>query len=223
MEKKKLITTQDNSHTLYNPEIKEHYHSTFGAIQESEHVFIKSGLEAVGSGLNSINILEIGFGTGLNALLTFLWAEKHQKKICYFGLEAFPVSTDLVRQLNYPEKLEISKKVFLKLHQAGEEEMNVSEYFQLRKKISLIEDFELPLNYFDLVYFDAFSPDVQPGLWTVDVFRKIAKASKVGAILTTYSCKGVVKRALQTAGFEIEKLPGPPGKREILRAVFLFR
>jgi len=212
-----ILITEDGSNTLFNKTIGEHYHSTFGAIQESEHVFIQSGLDLFKDVKSQINIFEVGFGTGLNALLTYAWAEKNKVPIFYQSVELYPVSTEQAKKLNYPELLSIDQSVFLKMHQTDEEKVLLSEYFALQKNLVSLQESRLPENIFDLVFFDAFSPDAQPEMWTEDIFRKIALSMKREGVLTTYSTKGIVKRALKSAGFEIEKLPGPPGKREILR------
>ncbi len=204
------IITLDKSHTLFNEQIGEHYHSTFGAIQESEHIF---------NNKSDINILEIGFGTGLNALLTLKFARGHNLKTNYHGIEAFPISIEQAMMLNYPELIGIEQDVFIKMHESGEENKAISRSFVLKKSLIKLEDTKLPENFFDLVYFDAFSPDSQPELWTEEIFQKIYDSMRTDSILTTYSCKGIVKRALKSAGFQIEKLPGPPGKREFLRAL----
>jgi tRNA U34 5-methylaminomethyl-2-thiouridine-forming methyltransferase MnmC len=214
-----IVKTDDGSFTLYNSVLKEHYHSTFGAIQESGHVFIQSGLEAISLTDQPLVLLEVGFGTGLNALLSLIWAERNKQHINYLGVEAFPITLELAGQLNYPDILGIDAGVFMKMHVPGKTGVILSDYFKLEVHANYFADEILHPDHFDLVFFDAFSPDVQPELWSVGVFKKIAVSMKRGGILTTYSTKGTVKRALASAGFKIEKLPGPPGKREILRAV----
>jgi tRNA U34 5-methylaminomethyl-2-thiouridine-forming methyltransferase MnmC len=212
-----IVVTEDRTHTLYNPHFGEHYHSTFGAIQESEHIFIRAGLEPFIGRHDTIHVFEMGFGTGLNALLTFLQAEKTGQKIRYSGLEAFPVSMETAKMLNYPEFLNADRKLFLKFHEP-DHLINISPEFTLVKETGTMEQTVLPDQHFDVVYFDAFSPEAQPELWTQEIFGKIYNAMKTGGVLTTYSCKGTVKRAMKAAGFQLEKLPGPPGKREFLRA-----
>lgn len=217
----KLVVTKDGSHTLFNEELNEHYHSTFGAIQESKHIFIEAGLKYQLNKFNQINLLEVGFGTGLNVLLSFDQSTS-VKNIEYWGIEAYPVTDDLISNLNYGEilKSEFLTSTLKKIHKAEwNKEIALSLNFKLHKKWSKIEDAVLPNNYFNLVYFDAFAPDVQSELWTVDVFKKLYESMTENGILVTYSVKGVVKRALKSAGFKIEKLPGPIGKREILRAM----
>ena len=213
----KLTVTEDGSHTLFNPEVGEHYHSTFGAIQESDHIFIRAGLEPFLGKQNVINVFEMGFGTGLNALLTFLHTEKTRQKIHYYGLEAFPINMKTARALNYHELLNTDQNLFLKFHQP-ENSIPISDRFFLEKETNTLEQVVLPDDHFNIVYFDAFSPEAQPQLWTPEIFGKIYSAMKTGGVLTTYSCKGTVKRAMKAAGFTLEKLPGPPGKREFLRA-----
>jgi len=216
--KLKPVITEDGSYTIFNEAVGEHYHSTFGALQESEHIFIRAGLEPLLNKQNTIHVLEMGFGTGLNALLTFLHADKTRQKIYYHGLEAFPIDTDTAKTLNYHQFLHVDQELFLKFH-GSEPRTKMSDNFLLEKEIGTLEKAVFPDDRFDIVYFDAFSPEVQPELWTQEIFRKIYRSMKRGSTLTTYSCKGIVKRAMKEAGFEIEKLPGPPGKREFLRVM----
>ena len=216
--KMKPILTTDKSHTLFNENIGEHYHSTFGAVQESEHIFIEAGLKYITESKTEISILEMGFGTGLNALLSFKYALENNLTIDYFGIEAFPIQMGDAAKLNYPTILGMEKEFFLEMHKFDEGNIEISKRFSLQKKLCKLEETNLPSEKFNLVFFDAFSPEVQPELWTVDVFEKIFAAMKSGGVLTTYSCKGIVKRALRSAGFKIKRLPGPPGKREFLRA-----
>lgn len=210
-----LQITRDGSHTLYSNMYGETYHSSYGSIQESKHIFIHAGLDLF---LNHqhINVLEIGFGTGLNALLSLLWAEKHKIFINYHGIEAFPILSKEISELNFPEILGCDRLIFENLHK--EEHKNKADYFNMNLiKTSFLN--YLPDNdAFDLIYFDAFSPESQPEMWSEEGFKKLFHAMKSGGVLTTYSCKGSVKRALKAAGFGIEKLPGPPGKREFIRA-----
>lgn len=216
-----LIITEDNSHTVFNKEIGEHYHSTHGAIQESKHIFINSGLKQVDAFSNNINILEIGMGTGLNVLLTYADAELSGKKINYVAVELYPLTEEIYSQLNYPELLgnPLLINVLAEIHQnPWNLPFYLSDNFILNKIQAPIQDVQLSENVFDLVYFDAFSPQSQPELWTEDVFKKIYNSMKNNGILTTYSSKGDVKRALKNVGFQIELLAGPAGKRHITRA-----
>jgi tRNA U34 5-methylaminomethyl-2-thiouridine-forming methyltransferase MnmC len=217
-----LQTTSDGSHTLFVPELNEHYHSTHGAIQESEIVFIQNGLHCLPECLKEINILEVGFGTGLNALLTVLFAKKHRRKINYVAVEPNPLEPELLGNLNYPSLIGSTEAegYYNKLHETGwTYPAFLSDYFIISKIQAPLEEITLRDEQFHLVYFDAFGPDVQPELWTEQVFVQLYKCMKPEGILVTYSCKGIVKRALKAAGFAISKLPGPPGKREVLRAV----
>lgn len=215
-----FIITEDGSHTLYLPELNENYHSRYGAKNESLHVFIQSGLHEVMKLTSTISIFEMGFGTGLNALLTYKEAQKHNLKINYSTLEAFPLRDEIVSQLNYTDKDDTDFKTFRMLHEfPWNKKHQINANFEFFKQEASILEVVLPENSFDLIYFDAFGPDVQPDLWSGKVFLNIYKACKPGAILVTYSCKGDVKRALKSVGFSIEKIPGPKGKREMIRAV----
>ncbi len=214
-----LEATADGSHTLFVPSLNEHYHSTFGAVQESNHVFIDAGFSYV-SKHQEINILEVGFGTGLNAFLTAL--SKGDRRISYTALEAYPVQKAIIDCLNYPEMNGLSDPsgIFQQLHSVGWERfIEIVPGFNLRKIHTKIEVCDLPDNFFHLVYFDAFGPNVQPEMWTDEIFRKIHRATAPGGILVTYSSKGLVKRSLRAAGFGIERLPGAAGKRHMLRAL----
>lgn len=207
--------TTDGSTTLYLPEMDEHYHSIHGAIQESMHVFIKAGLWEIKQ--QKLSILEMGFGTGLNALMTLLFA-KH-KIIRYHALELYPMPTELAGQLNYPVLFEEDNalEIFNQMHQSKWDELcTITPGFDLLKMKQDLLTYQ-PDTLFDLIYFDAFDPEKQPGLWTPAVFQMLGNATKKGGILVTYSAKGAVKRALINAGFEVEKIPGPPGKREMIR------
>jgi tRNA U34 5-methylaminomethyl-2-thiouridine-forming methyltransferase MnmC len=263
--------TGDGSHTLFVPSLNEHYHSTFGAIAESRHIFINAGLNFVRQSSSSVKILEIGFGTGLNAFLTFIETIDQELKIDYTAIELYPLKEEIYSRLNYPEHFysnrytkgtpttkavgselvtnyqpttlvvgdakntasaktslhlamkftnEMIKEVFLKMHTCSWNEGSVlSDKFSLTKIHTSLEDYLPEYQYFDLIYFDAFGPDVQPELWTSEVFNKMAACLKPGGVLVTYSTKGTVRRNLKEAGFRIEKLPGPVGKREILRGI----
>lgn len=218
----KLVITDDNSHTVFNENIGEHYHSTHGAIQESKHIFIEAGLKAAKVISNNINILEIGFGTGLNALLSYSESEFSGLKINYIAIEPYPIENEIYLQLNYSEVLNNQKlkNILTDIHQKPWNiPFYVSDNFILNKVNAKIQDIQLTDNVFDIVYFDAFSPQFQPELWTEDIFRKIFNSMKNNGILTTYSSKGDVKRAMKKVGFKLELLPGPAGKRHIIRAM----
>ncbi|MDL2251837.1 tRNA (5-methylaminomethyl-2-thiouridine)(34)-methyltransferase MnmD [Odoribacter sp. OttesenSCG-928-J03] len=218
MLKRELKITEDGSHTLYVPELNEHYHSTYGAVQEAQHVYIKAGLEYCCG--KEIKILEAGFGTGLNTLLSLIYAVTHDIHIVYHSFEKYPLTFEEVEKLNYAGLFsEEFSKAFSDIHicEWGKE-VKINDHFTLYKHQADFStvDFEA---YFDLVYFDAFNPDVQPGLWSKEILGLFCKALKKEGILTTYCVKGIVKQALRSLGCSIERLPGPPGKREMLRAV----
>ncbi|MGA3014459.1 MAG: tRNA (5-methylaminomethyl-2-thiouridine)(34)-methyltransferase MnmD [Bacteroidales bacterium] len=212
------IITKDGSSTLFIPELNEHYHSIHGAVQESMHIFIQNGYSQIHA--SSIRIFEAGFGTGLNTYLTMLTAEQERKTVHYTSVEKYPLGENVVKLLNYTEKADVKKaKVFQALHDAQWDiDVNISDHFTLFKMRGDLKDLKLQDSIYDLVYFDAFGPDVQPDLWTEEIFTVLFRSMKKNACLVTYSVKGSVKRALKTAGFILEKLPGPPGKREITRA-----
>lgn len=217
---RQFLTTGDGAVTIHLPEWNEQYHSKHGAIQEAKHVFIATGLQYfIGlSPKNSISILEIGFGTGLNAFLTLLETKSRVLQISYEAVEAYPVALDEIEKLNYSELLQTSKTEFQKLHSLPwEEKLDLAENFELFKRRQFFADIN-DRNKFDIIYFDAFGARVQPELWTEDIFLKMYTALKKKGILVTYSAKGSVRRAMQSVGFNVERLPGPPGKREMLRA-----
>lgn len=219
--KREILHTADGSTTIHLPEWNEQYHSKHGALQEARHVFIKTGLEKVlESETESVAVLEIGFGTGLNALVTWEAAKEKNVLINYTGVEAYPVSPEEVKALNFPEALEEpgAASFFEKIHQIGwEDACPVSEFFTLTKQQKLFQEIS-DINSYDLIYFDAFGARVQPDLWTEAVFSIMFKALRENGILVTYAAKGSVRRAMQQVGFLVERLPGPPGKREMLRA-----
>ena len=216
-----IQTTEDGSHTLYVPELDEHYHSTHGAIQESLHVYIDAGLRHCNR--TEINLLEIGFGTGLNAFLTLLEAEKQQKKIHYTTLELYPVSVSNATMLNFSDIIDPSRRdVFEILHTAvWEEWVQITPLFWLKKMKMDIRDLPAtpPDEEVDLIFYDAFAPEKQPEMWRQEIFNSLFNLSRDQALLTTYCAKGAVRRMIQSAGFTVERLPGPPGKREMLRAM----
>lgn len=218
--KHEIIITQDGSSSIYIPELDETYHSKFGAIQEAKHVFIKNGLDLFEDN-SEISILEIGFGTGLNAIITLLEAEKRNLKINYVGVEAYPIGLEEIAQLNYVAQLESpERKVdFEKMHASNwEEEIVIHPNFTLTKRKRLFADIS-DENTFDLIYFDAFGFTVQPELWNEEIFEIMYKSLKNRGILTTYACRTSIKKAMQHVGFQTLKLPGAPGKREMLRAL----
>ena len=217
--KREIIITSDGSSTIHLPEWNEQYHSKHGAIQEAKHVFIKSGLSLFSD--RKISILEIGFGTGLNSFITFLDAPKFNLDIDYVGVEAYPVAIEEIEKLNYVSKLDANnfKSDFNKMHQQQWEiTTKITSNFKLTKRKQFFNEIN-DINAFDLIYFDAFGARVQPELWTEEIFKTMFNALKNGGILVTYSAKGSVRRAMQDVGFTVERLPGPPGKREMLRAL----
>ncbi len=213
-----LIITEDGSHSLFVPAIDECYHSTHGAVQESKHIFIETALKQCVK--TEIRVLEIGFGTGLNAFLTLVEAERSDKKIHYTSLEKYPVEVEKALQLNYPEVvLAGNRNSFEALHTSvWGEEVQIGSNFWLTKIEADFTQFAFN-EMFDVVYFDAFSPEKQPEMWSLELFTKIFLRCNPGAVLTTYCAKGIVRRAMQSAGFQVERLPGPPGKRQILRSI----
>jgi len=215
-----LENTSDGTHTIYVPEFDEHYHSVNGAVQESRFVFIDAGFRQFSK--EKISVLEIGFGTGLNAYLTLLETLNCVKKITYTTLEYYPLDTEVIAKLNYPEHVSSENKhLYDKLHESvWEREIEIIPSFILKKKHTDI----IKLNFlgtteqFDLIYYDAFAPDKQPDMWQQSIFDYLYKHTNKDGILVTYCAKGIVRRMLQQAGYIVERLPGPPGKREMLRA-----
>lgn len=210
--------TSDGSHTIYSDEFSETYHSINGAIIESMHVFINAGFRLFSK--TSVDVLEIGFGTGLNAFLTLLESEKSNITVNYTTLELYPIQAITYTKLNYPEVLNCGgmRDVFLQIHKASwEHQVHISNYFHLLKHQTDINTFVYAEEKYDVIFFDAFSPVTQPELWTQELFIKVYKSLRPKGVLTTYCAKGEVRRNMLHAGFNVERLPGPPGKREILR------
>lgn len=215
--KREIIITSDGSTSIHLPEWEESYHSKHGAIQEAQHVFIKNGLSLCKG--QSVSVLEIGFGTGLNAFITFLESQKNNQNINYVGVEGFPISPEEVLQMNYVDQLNANQfeSEFKIMHTSDwEENVTISDTFRLTKRKQLFNDIN-DKNQFDIIYFDAFGYRVQPELWSVKIFTKMFEALKKDGVLVTYACRGPIKNAMKEAGFKIEKLAGPPGKREMLR------
>ncbi|MBI9035270.1 MAG: tRNA (5-methylaminomethyl-2-thiouridine)(34)-methyltransferase MnmD [Bacteroidales bacterium] len=216
----KLIKTEDGSHSLFVPELDEHYHSTNGAIQESMHVFINAGLQCVLKHKSVVRIFEVGFGTGLNAILSLQHSQQQMLPMNYTSIEAFPLPDTIYNELNYCEQIDGKLQTqFLSMHQiAWGKDTTINELFHLKKINGSFLDYQLS-DEFDLIYFDAFGPDKQAELWTQEVFDKCFAMLSANGVLVTYSAKGAVRRSLKAAGFEVERIPGPPGKREMLRAI----
>ena len=217
--KREILTTKDGSTTIHLPELDESYHSKHGAIQEAYHVFIKSGLSLFEG--KPVSILEIGFGTGLNAFITYLEAKKTNQIINYVGVEAYPVHLDEALQMNYVSELNANYEsaIFSKIHECSwNEKHSISSNFSLTKREQLFQDIN-DIQEFDLIYFDAFGFRVQPELWSLEIFQKMFTSLKSGGVLVTYACRSSIKNAMKDSGFVVEKLPGAPGKREMLRAI----
>lgn len=217
--KRRIITTGDGSKTIQIEDWNEQYHSKHGAVQEAYHVFIEHGLRLFNN--TSITVLEVGFGTGLNALITLLEAAKQQLTVEYIGVEAFPVSVDEICVLDYCRQLGADnvEASFNKMHRSNwQEEVAITPDFSLLKQKKDFRQIDEE-NLVDLVYFDAFGARVQPDLWTEEIFSIMHNALKQEGVLVTYAAKGSVRRAMQAVGFTVERLPGPPGKREMLRAI----
>lgn len=214
-----LITTSDGSHTLFVPQLNEHYHSTFGALTESRHVYIQAGFESL-TGKQEVTVFEVGFGTGLNALLTCLSSVEKGIHTTYYTIESDPLEEEYTGKLNYgdllPGKLK-TNELLTSIHRAPwDKTINIHPDFSLHKIHASLIGYRPDFSY-DLLYYDAFAPDKQPGMWSIELFSMLFEKMNPGGILVTYCVKGEVKSMLRRAGFEIEKLPGPPGKREILR------
>lgn len=216
--KREIIRTLDGSTTIHLEEWNESYHSKHGAIQEAKHVFIKNGLSLFEN--NPVSILEIGFGTGLNAFITFLESQQKKQSIDYVGVEAYPVSAEEVLAMNYVEELEASEfyNIFEKMHKTEwDNKIEICDQFSLTKRKQFFDEID-DLEAFDLIYFDAFGYRVQPELWSTEIFQKMYNSLKPNGVLVTYAARGVVKRSMISVGFTVEKLAGPPGKREMFRA-----
>ena len=212
--KKELIITKDGSHSLFVPDLNETYHSVHGSISEAIHVFINSGL--LSHPKKNINILEIGFGTGLNTLLTL--ENIKNRKIHYTSLEPYPISSEIYNKLNFHTVTNSNSETFLKLHRSDwEEKVFISENFTLYKTQKKIQNF-ISKKKFDIIYFDAFSPEKQTEMWTTEVFEKCFDLLNKDGFLVTYCAKGIFRRTLKSVGFEVISLDGPPGKRQMTRA-----
>jgi len=217
---RQLQLTKDGSYTLAIPEMNVTYHSHNGALQESQHIYINAGFNYLTNktSVEEIALFEMGFGTGLNALLTLLEATKAKQKVFYYGLELWPLSINEAKALNYDQLL-VTNNLFIQLHQAAwEEEVSINNYFTLFKSNQSLVALKLNRQY-NLIYFDAFDANSQPELWTQQVFQSLYNHLHFGGVLVTYSSKGAVRRAMQAVGFKVEKLAGPAGKAEIVRAI----
>jgi tRNA U34 5-methylaminomethyl-2-thiouridine-forming methyltransferase MnmC len=215
---KQIIKTSDGSDTIYVPELDEHYHSVYGAVQESEFIFIRNGFDFCKA--NPLGILEVGFGTGLNALLTAMKSMADSRQVSYTSLEKYPLDNEIINALNYSSYAgEKGEEIFSLIHSSPWNTcVNICKNFNL-KKIETDFTGQKPAGHYDLIYFDAFGPDKQPEMWTKEMFEGIASVTNKNGMLVTYSAKGEVKRKLKASGFEVTLLPGPPGKRQMIRAV----
>jgi tRNA U34 5-methylaminomethyl-2-thiouridine-forming methyltransferase MnmC len=223
--KRSIVTTEDGSKTIRLEEWNEHYHSTHGAIQEALHVYINAGLDFYSAQdtpkVSPIHVLEAGFGTGLNALLAMLWSDRTKTKLCYTGIEAYPISHDEQQAMEYHKAIDgvKVKSLFDQLHKIPwNERSSITEFFSLQKQQLLFAELDLQLEA-DVVFFDAFGPRVQPELWEMPVLQRFYDALKPGGVFVTYSVKGTAKRAMQSLGFEVDIIDGPPGKRHMMRAI----
>lgn len=222
--KRSIITTSDGSKTIQIEGWNEQYHSIHGALQEAKHVYINAGLKTFlerQPKQNALTLLEIGFGTGLNALLTALESLNISQEICYHGIEAYPVEAEELQALGYHTLIGSDPSIFQNIHNCSwHENHKILPHFSIVKRQAFFSDIA-EVNAFDIIYFDAFGPRVQPNLWIESIFKKMYEALRPNGLLVTYCAKGSVRRCMQAVGFEVERLPGPPGKREMLRAVKL--
>ena len=219
-----IIETEDGSSSLYIPLLNETYHSFHGALTESNHVFIKQGLKYWQEmyGKAAVNVLEVGFGTGLNAMLSVRYALENHCNIFYETIEAYPLSADVIHQLNYPLLMKEAhlKELFYKIHKIEwGTPFPVVDFFTLLKQLKKLEEYRPENNFYDVVFFDAFAPNKQAELWEIDILKKMYDALTPAGVFVTYCAKGQLKRDLKTLGFEVQTLPGPPGKKEMVRAI----
>lgn len=213
-----LITSSDGSHSLYHRELNETYHSKHGALQESKYVYIQQGIHTL-LPKNTIDVIEVGFGTGLNALLTYNWALEHDVLVRYTTIEPFPVSLATVQQLNYSALTEVPESIFTTLHESAfNTNIELHSNFILYKYSKLLEDLSLPKESFDICFFDAFAPSKQPDIWSATNFSMLYTALRKEGILVTYCAQGNFKRTLQQIGYRVEAIKGPPFKKEMTKA-----
>lgn len=214
----RLVLTEDGSHTIFDPRFDQHYHSIHGSLQESYRIFIELGLDPFLPTTDTVRVFEMGLGTGLNALLTWRWAETHQRPVHYVSIEAYPISDSEAQQLNYEDL--VGQRGLPHIHQAAwGTPLRLSPYFTFLKHHTLLQDFSAGGTLFDVIYYDAFAPRTQPELWTADMFAHVATFTRIGGHLVTYCAKSDVQRALRSAGFRVEKHRGPWSKRHVLRGI----
>ncbi len=224
MTTRKIIVTEDGSHSLFVPSLNETYHSTHGAIQESQHVFIRAGLDYYlkNHSCTTLNIFEVGFGTGLNALLTWKYATEKKISVHFTTIEAFPLDKTESDMLNYPDQLgkKDASDIFNSIHEAPwESSVKISDFFSLQKINMDLRNYLSDPESFHIIFFDAFAPNKQPEMWSSEILEKICKAMKPEGVFTTYCARGQLKRDLKAAGMDVQTLEGPPGKNEMVRAV----
>lgn len=217
--KREVRQTEDGSSTIYIPELDENYHSYHGALQEARHVFITNGLNSF-EGVKSLRVFEMGFGTGLNALLTMQYAQENQVDVVYHGIEAYPVEIELIKELNYTSQINVAlNEEFYTMHRCSwGEQHKLFPGFTFQKIHEKIECYQGELATFDCVFFDAFGPRAQAEMWDFEILAKVTSLLSEGGCLVTYCAKGQLKRDLKSLGLVVETLPGPPGKREMTRA-----
>lgn len=214
-----IVKTADGSHSVYVPSMDEHYHSYHGALNEAKHVFIANGIQSLSK--NNIRVLEVGFGTGLNALLSLLETKNREVEIYYEAYETVILPKDLVNKMNYSDSLQATDDFLSILDAKWGEKVMINSNFYLKKVNCKIQEAELKNNFFDLVYYDAFGPRAQAAMWDKEIFKKIFDSLVIGGVLVTYCAMGQLKRDLKSLGFKVESLPGPPGKREMTKAIKL--
>jgi len=211
----KAANTQDGSKTIFSPNFNEHYHSINGAFTETMHIFVGLGYNSIP--LKNINILEIGYGTGLNAICTYLENVNSGKQIFYHGIEKYPLDMKVLNSLNYSEICKVEEHALGPFFKEWNKRVKIDEYFTLYKQVIDFQQFK-PEQRYDLIYFDAFSPDVQPEMWSFENLEKILTALSTGGVFVTYCSRGDLKRSLRALGMEVKRFSGPPGKRHVIRA-----
>ncbi len=220
MSNREVVQSNDGSNTMYNSDVHAYYHSIHGALTESQHVFIKYGIEFCKPKENKLVVFEMGYGTGLNAMLTFLYAQQHHIQVRYIACETHPITKEELAQLELKNILSLDDQTIEQFHpNECNEEIKISDYFQLKLIPKAIESLDLEPEFVNCIYYDAFAPSVQPELWTKSIFEQLHSWLVPNGHVITYCAKGQVKRDFRSSGFEVEALPGPPGKREITRAI----